>query len=141
MPVAPARPWPPIHPLHALLLAWPVALFPAALIADIAYCNTAEMQWSNFASWLIAGALLFGGLALLWAAIDAWRLRDGPAGPRRTWLFLLLLAMWIAGLVNAFHHAGDGWVSVGTTGILLSVLASVLALGAGWLAWAWETPR
>lgn len=141
MPVAPARPWPPIHRLHALFLAWPVALFPAALIADIAYCNTAEMQWSNFAAWLIAGALLFGAIALLWAAIDVWRFRRHPSGARRTWLLLLLLAMWIAGLANALHHAGDGWVSVGPTGVLLSAFTSVLALAAGWLAWGRELPR
>ena len=44
------------NPLHAILLAFPVALYPAALLTDITYLNTAEIQWSNFSSWLIAGA-------------------------------------------------------------------------------------
>jgi uncharacterized membrane protein len=45
-----------LHPLHGLLLAFPVALFTFALLTDIAYLQTAEIQWSNFSSWLIVGA-------------------------------------------------------------------------------------
>jgi len=51
------------NPLHAILLCFPIALFTSALISDIAYLRTAEMQWSNFSAWLIVGALVFGGVA------------------------------------------------------------------------------
>ena len=54
-------------PLHAILLAFPVALYPAALVTDITYLNTAVIQWTNFSSWLIAGADLFAGIVLAWA--------------------------------------------------------------------------
>ncbi|EHN71864.1 hypothetical protein SMCF_8723, partial [Streptomyces coelicoflavus ZG0656] len=43
------------NPLHAILLCFPIALFTSALISDIAYLRTAEMQWSNFSAWLIVG--------------------------------------------------------------------------------------
>ncbi|MFN3537755.1 MAG: DUF2231 domain-containing protein, partial [Brevundimonas sp.] len=42
-----------LHPLHAILLAFPIALFSFAVATDIAYLNTAEMQWSNFSAWSI----------------------------------------------------------------------------------------
>lgn len=133
MPVT-VRPF--LHPAHALLLAFPMALFPSALANDIAYLNTAEMQWSNFAAWAITGALVFGGPVVLWALVDAVRYRGSPRG-RRFGLYLLLLAvMWVAGLINAFQHSGDAWSSVGTAGVLLSLVSSLCALAAGWIAHA-----
>jgi uncharacterized membrane protein len=117
-------------------LAWPVALFPAALLSDIAYLNTAEMQWSNFAAWLITGALLFGGMALVFCVVSAVRERSAGARSARFLNLLLLALAWIAGLVNAFHHSRDAWSSVGTAGLLLSIASSTLALAAGWIAYA-----
>ena len=49
-----------IHPLHAALLAGTVPLFLGALLSDIAYARTYEIQWANFASWLIVGGLVSG---------------------------------------------------------------------------------
>mgnify|MGYP007026474366 FL=1 len=56
-------------PLHAMLLAGTVPLFLGALLSDIAYYNSFQIQWANFAAWLIAGGLLFAGLALLLSLI------------------------------------------------------------------------
>src|SRR4051812_21981676 len=56
-----------LHPLHAFLLAASVPLFLGALLSDLTYFSSHEVQWKNFASWLIIGGLIFGGFALLWA--------------------------------------------------------------------------
>lgn len=69
-------------PLHALLLAGSVPLFLGALLSDIAYYNSYQIQWSNFAAWLIAGALLFCGLALLFALANLIR-AERKGGRRR----------------------------------------------------------
>ncbi|MFT4053140.1 MAG: hypothetical protein QM681_01440 [Novosphingobium sp.] len=119
-----------LHPFHAILLAFPVSLFPSALLADVTYLNSSEMQWSNFASWLIAGALVFTGLALAWALIGMLAHRTG-----RGWLCAILALLFVVGLVNAFQHSHDGWSSVGTTGLALSVISTVLALAAGWIGY------
>lgn len=117
-----------INPLHGLLLAFPVALFPAALAADVAYLGSAEMQWSNMAAWAITGALIVGAPALAWSVVEALRRRTA-------WLYPLLLALaWVAGLVNAFHHSQDAWASVGVGGLILSIVATVAVLAAGWFA-------
>ncbi|WP_420143479.1 DUF2231 domain-containing protein [Sphingobium sp.] len=135
MPSAPPRVRPLLHPLHGLLLAWPVALFPAALLSDITYLNSAEVQWTNFSAWLITGALLGGGIVLLWAFIGL--VRANGAMKSRSAIYLLLLAlMWMCGLINAFQHSRDGWSSVGTTGLILSILSSAFAFTAGWVAHA-----
>jgi uncharacterized membrane protein len=132
---------PRLHPLHAILLSFPIALFSAALVTDITYLRTAEIQWSNFSAWLIAGALVFGGLVGAWAIVDL--LLAGRRGGRgRTMAYVLILAlMWVLGLLNAFQHSRDAWSSVGTTGLVLSILCTVLALAAGWLAYSTPAVR
>lgn len=117
-------------PLHALLLAGSVPLFIGGLLSDIAYYQTQQIQWANFAAWLIAGALLLSGLALLFALGNLFGARF--RGRRPAAYFLLLLA-WVLGLVNAFEHAKDAW-AVMPAGLILSVVVSVLSLVASWIA-------
>jgi uncharacterized membrane protein len=81
-----------IQPFHAVLLSGTVPLFLGATLSDIVYAATYEIQWTNFASWLIVSGLVFGGIALLFAVIDLFR------AERRDWrspgYALLLLATW-----------------------------------------------
>lgn len=124
------------HPVHAILLAFPIALFTSAVVTDIAYLKTAELQWTNFSAWLISGALLFGGLVLAWALISlafGWR---GAERMRRGIYAGVLAVMWILGLINIFKHSQDGWSSVGTFGLMLSIVCALLALAAGVLAFS-----
>ena len=107
MPLVSARgPLRPLHPLHAILLAFPLPLFLGALLSDFAYRSTFHIQWANFSSWLIAGGLLVGGFALFWSLINLFR--RGPARKGRLVVyFVVLLAMWGLGFVNALVHAKD----------------------------------
>ena len=116
-------------PLHATLLAGTVPLFLGGLFSDIAYYKTYQIQWSNFAAWLIAGALVFCGLALLFALVNLVR-AEHKAG-RPVLYFLLLLATFVLGLINAFEHAKDAW-AVMPSGLILSVIVTVLAIVSTW---------
>nr|WP_201754946.1 DUF2231 domain-containing protein [Pseudomonas soli] len=115
--------------MHATLLAGSVPLFLGALLSDIAYYQSYQIQWSNFAAWLIAGALLSSGLALLFALANLIR---APRKAGRPLLYvLLLLVTWVLGLVNAFEHAKDAW-AVMPAGLVLSVVVTMLAILATW---------
>jgi len=124
------RSW--IRPFHALLLGGTLSLFLGALLSDIAYYRSYEIQWNNFASWLIAGALAVGVLVLLSAIVDlaraAWRGRPAV-------YFVLLLVAWVAGFVNALVHAKDAWASM-PAGLVLSAIVFVLACVAAWLGFS-----
>ena len=114
-----------LNPVQAVLLASALPLFLGALLSDIAYARSYEIQWTNFASWLIAGALVFAGLALLWATIDLFR---ADLRFQRSLLFwLLLLATFVLGFINALVHAKDAWAAM-PAGLILSVVTAVLAL-------------
>lgn len=124
----------PLHPLHATLLAFPLPLFLGALLSDLAYSSTFHVQWINFASWLIAGALLVGAVPLLWALIGVLRKRAARQG--RPLIYLLaLLAMWVLGLINAFVHGKDAWATM-PEGLYLSVVVTLLALAAAWIGYS-----
>lgn len=117
-------------PLHAILLAGTVPLFLGGLLSDIAYFQTYQIQWANFASWLIAGGMLFCGLALLFALVNLIR-ADHKAG-RPVLYFVLLLITFALGLINAFEHAKDAW-AVMPTGLVLSIIVTGLAFIAAWI--------
>src|SRR3546814_19503088 len=96
-----------IHPLHAVLLAGTVPLFLGALLTDLAYRSSHQIQWSNFASWLIVGAMVLCAIVLVFAIAALFRAvgrsRDG-------WLyFLLILATFVLGFINALVHGTDAW--------------------------------
>lgn len=120
----------PPGPLHAILLAGTVPLFLGALLSDITYFQTYQIQWSNFASWLIAGGLVFCGLAVLFALVNLIR-ADRKAG--RPVVYLVLLVVTFAlGLVNAFEHAKDAFASM-PSGLILSALTTLLIAVTAWL--------
>lgn len=123
----------PPGPLHAIFLAGTVPLFLGALLSDIAYFQTYQIQWSNFASWLIAGGLVFCGLAVLFALVNLIR-ADRKAGRPLAYLILLVVT-WALGLVNAFEHAKDAFASM-PSGLILSALTTVLICVAAWLGLA-----
>jgi len=125
-----------IHPLHALLLAGTIPLFLGAALSDAAYAATFEIQWSNFASWLIVGGLMFGGVALIFAIIDLCRAHRRARG---VLLYTaILLVAWLLGFFNALMHAQDAWASM-PTGLILSVIVAVLVCVAAWLGFC--TPQ
>jgi uncharacterized membrane protein len=132
--VSAPRPLRPLHPLHAILLAFPFPLFLGALLSDLAYWASFQIQWANFSSWLIAGGLLVGAFALLWALINLFR--SGPGRRRRPIVyFVVLLAMWGLGFVNALVHAKDAW-AIMPEGLYLSVITTLLALVAAWIGYS-----
>jgi uncharacterized membrane protein len=116
-------------PAHALLLAGTLPLFGGTLLADLAYGATYQVQWLNFAAWLVAGGEVFAGFAILFLAIDLLRGRGA-----RPWLYAgLLVATFVLGFVDALQHAKDGWAAMpGAT--ILSVFVLALALVCIWLA-------
>jgi uncharacterized membrane protein len=109
-------------------------LFLGALATDLAYSMTYEVQWKNFASWLLVGALVFGGFAMAWALVDLTRMAADRSA-RRIAYAALLVVLWILGFVNSLVHAGDAWGSM-PAGLILSVILVALAAAATWIGFA-----
>jgi uncharacterized membrane protein len=119
--------------LHRFLGGFPTAFFTLALITDWEYVQTANLMWQYFSIWLIAAALVSGGLAVL-AGIADWA--TGGARGRRGfgWHFGLTILALLLGLLNALVHSRDGWTAVVPEGILLSLVVVILLYAGGFIA-------
>jgi uncharacterized membrane protein len=123
------------HPIHPMLVPFPIACFVGALATDIAYASTANMQWANFSAWLITAGLVITVFVALAGAIDFF-------GDRR---IRRLRAAWIHAvgnvtaviieIFNAFVHSRDAWTSVVPTGLTLSAIVTAILLVTGWNGW------
>jgi uncharacterized membrane protein len=121
------------HPLHPMLVPFPIVCFIGALITDLAYLGSANVQWSNFSIWLITAGLVMGGLAALTGIIDYAGDRRVRAARPATPHMIINLSVFVIEIVNAFVHSRDGWTAVVPTGLTLSAI-SVLLLGvSAWL--------
>jgi uncharacterized membrane protein len=123
------------EPVLTVLAISCAPLFLGGLLADIAYARTYQIQWLNFAAWLIAGAMVFTGMALAWTLLMVVRssFRDRASlAP-----LLLLAAMFLLGLLNSFVHARDAWGAM-PGGLALSGVVTILA---GALVWFVVVPR
>ena len=118
--------------MHALLVFSAFSLFLGALLSNWAYWASEQVQWTNFASWLTAGGLVFTGLALAWALLEHL-LRRGGRGAHR-WLYVLgLAACCVVGLLNSLVLAKDGWAAMPTalwlSGLVLLLITATGGLG------------
>ena len=123
-PTAPGR-W------HAFLLAAALPLFLGAVLSDWAYWSSYQIQWSNFAAWLLAGGMVFLGIALVCALIEVFR-----GGRGRSLLHLgLLLAAFVLGFIASLVQARDaGAVMPGA--LVLSLVVLLLVAVATCMAFA-----
>lgn len=127
------------HPVGILdrmttaLAAVPAVCFTGALLTDIAYANSPDMQWTNFSAWLLAVGMVFAVIATV-SAIIAY-----IAGPRTSpslgnWLFAGSIALiLVTAMINNLVHSRDAWTSVVPTGLTLSALTVILMIAAAFL--------
>ena len=116
-----------------MLVPFPIVCFVGALVTDIAYARTANLQWQYFSIWLLSAGLLMGGLAALAGLIDYFGDRRVRQARPATLHMILNISVMIVALVNAFVHSRDGWTAVVPTGLVLSGVTTVLLMVSAWL--------
>lgn len=126
------------QPIHGILAAYPLACFTGALLTDVAYANSANMQWANFSVWLITAGVITGLLAALAGIADALAHRGQRRRKRSAWHNLATIVMLVLAVINGFIHSRDAWTSVVPTGLVLSALTAMLALVTAWSGYALE---
>jgi uncharacterized membrane protein len=121
------------HPIHPMLIPFPITCFVGAFITDIVYSRSANLVWQYFSIWLIVAGLVMGGLAAVFGFVDYFgdrRVRASrPATPH---MVLNIIAMLLA-LLNAFVHSRDGWTAVVPQGLILSGIVVVILAVSAWL--------
>ncbi len=122
------------HPFLRLLCAFPVAGFPAALAADVAYATSANIMWADFADWLLAGALVMGVLAAIVGLVVLIADRRLPSTRPRAAIVVASAVVLALGFVDNLVHSRDAWTSVVPLGLVLSGATTIVMLVTLWLA-------
>jgi uncharacterized membrane protein len=124
------------HPIHPMLVPFPIACFVGTLVTDIAYWRTAQMMWADFSAWLLVIGMVMGVLAAIAGLIDFLGNRliraQQPAWPHMLGNILVLLVA----LFNTLVHTRDAWTSVVPLGLVLSVITVLILPVTGWLGWS-----
>ena len=70
------------HPVHPMLVVFPLGLLPAAVACDIIYLIRNNPNWGHVAYWLIAAGVLSGLIAAIFGIADWAALPNGTRAKR-----------------------------------------------------------
>ena len=123
------------HPIHPMLIPFPVAFFVATFVCDLVFWRGGNPSWADAAVWLLGFGLIVAALAALAGLVDLLgeaRIRD----LNTAWLHAgaNVLAVSIE-LYNWYSRYIHGSSAVLPTGLVLSLIAVLILLFSGWKGW------
>lgn len=120
------------HPLHAMLVAFPIALSFSTLGADLLYLWTGNDFWAEAAGYAIFGAFALGVLAGITGTAELLLVR-GIRNRSASWTHFILAVMLLSILgANWIIRIGDPEGAVLPVGLALSLLAAGMTALTGW---------
>lgn len=121
------------HPIHQMLIVFPLGLLSTAVIFDLVHLLTGNGMWSVIAYWMIAAGIIGGLCAAVFGAIDWWGI---PAGTRARALGTLH-GLGNVGVVALFFVS---WLlrrpnpqAPSVIAVLFMLAGAALSLVTGWL--------
>jgi uncharacterized membrane protein len=124
------------HPIHPMLVPFPIAFFVGTLLTDLTYWWTADMMWADFSAWLVTIGVIMGWLAALAGLIDFLGNRlireQAPAWPHAIGNAVVL----VLATLNMMMHTRDAWTSMFPWGLVLSAAVVLILLFTGWWGWS-----
>lgn len=121
------------HPIHPMLVNFPIGLLYAALAADLAFWWTGDPFWARGAFWLIVGGLGGGLAAALSGFTDFLTIRYARQQVGGWSHFLSAVSALSLATANLLWRWEDPIDAVLPWGLVLSLDTAVLLGFAGWL--------
>jgi Predicted membrane protein len=123
------------HPIHSMLIPFPIAFFVSTFLSDVAYWVSGDELWATASLWLLGAGLVMAGLAAVVGLIDVL----GEAQIRQlndAWLHAggNIVAVLIE-LYNFYSRYEEGPAAIVPTGTVLSGLVVAILLFTGWKGW------
>ena len=124
------------HPLHPMLIPFPVAFLVGAFVADLAFIGTGDGFWARASMWLIGAAIVMALLAALAGFADFF------SEPRiralsDAWYHMIgnLTAVVIAAINFALRYNQGAEAAIKPWGVFLSFVVVGILLFTGWKGW------
>jgi uncharacterized membrane protein len=121
------------HPIHPMLIPFPVAFLVGALATDIAFIVTGDGFWARASLWLIGAGIVTALVAAVFGFTDfatIKRIRDHGIA---WWHMGLNLTAVALSVMNLLPRLGDADDAVIPMGIVLSALVTGALTISGWL--------
>ena len=120
------------HPLHAMLVAFPIALTMSVLGADLLYWWTGDAFWARAAGWAAFGAFLMGMIAGITGTVELL-IVPGIRNRSASWTHFVLAVMLLSLLAaNWILRIGAAEEAVLPFGLMTSFVAAGLTAVTGW---------
>lgn len=121
------------HPIHQILIVFPLGLLATAVIFDIIYLITENRHWTETAYWMIYAGIIGGLLAAVFGLID-WLAIPSNTRAKTVGAVHGILNVVVVGLFIGSCLLRDKAPSEPTTlALALSFLGFALAAVSGWL--------
>jgi uncharacterized membrane protein len=120
------------HPLHPLLVTFPIAFLSGAAGADLGYWLTGDLFWARAAIWLIGAGFVAGLVAALTGMLDFLRIdrvRKRSAGWIHMTSNITAMVLTLFNWALRWNNVEGAILPVGL--IISTIVASLLAIG-GW---------
>jgi len=120
------------HPIHPMLVPFPIVCFVGAFVADIFYVSNHAGGWATASNWLLGFGLGFAALAALTGLTDYMgdeRIRRLGAALQH---MLANVTAVVLEIVNLLIRLSDP-SKIDSTGIILSGVTVLILLYSGWL--------
>ena len=123
------------HPIHPMLIPFPVAFLVATFVCDLVYWWTRNPDWVTASIYLLGAALVMAALAAVAGLTDFFgesRIRQLSAAWHHMIgnVVVVLLSVW-----NWFRRQDAGEAAVLPIGLLISLAVVLLLLYTGWRGW------
>jgi uncharacterized membrane protein len=123
------------HPIHPMLIPFPIACFVLALVSDLAFWMTSNDFWASASIWLLGIGLIMAALAAVVGLTDVL----GDVQIRNlsdAWLHAggNVVAVVIE-LYNWYSRYEHGSAAIIPTGLILSLVVVLILLFTGWKGW------
>ncbi len=120
------------HPLHPLIVTFPIAFLSGAFGADLGYWFTHDPFWAKAALWLIGSGFIAGLVAALTGMLDFLRIKrvkKRSAGWIHMFGNMTAMILTLVNLILRWNNFEEAILPFGL--ILSTIVASLLAI-AGW---------
>lgn len=120
------------HPIHPLLVTFPVGILVAAAGSDLGYWWTRDLFWAQASFWLLGAGLFTAVLAAVTGMMDFLRIervRKRSAGWAHMVLNVAVLGLTIINFTLRWNNQAG---AVLPTGLILSILVATLLGLSGW---------
>jgi uncharacterized membrane protein len=121
------------HPIHQMLIVFPLGLLATAIIFDIIALAGGNPTWFNIAYWLIAAGIIGGLAAAPFGLIDWLAVPAGTRAKRIGGLHGLGNVLVLALFALSWLMRRDNPTSPETLALVLSLLGGGVSLVTGWL--------